>query len=147
MKISRKAGFFTSERSWSKIKKSCKWCGRIHEENYVCSRKPVKRKKNSKAEKFRSGTAWQLKRAEIKKRDKHLCQVCIRGLYDPKYQYQYESLHVHHAISVLESDSGSLDNSNLITLCSEHHSMADKHQIPLMEIQGIIKEQEFKINL
>ena len=92
--------------------------------------------------KFRSSIVWQQKREEVKKRDKYLCQVCIRGLYNPQYQYQYEGLHVHHAVPVMESESGHLDNGNLITLCSEHHVMADKGKISLKEIQKLINEQE-----
>lgn len=124
------------------IYRSCKWCGRTHKENYICYKKSPKQKKNTEAVKFRNSMVWQSKREEIKKRDKYLCQVCIRNLYEPRYQYQYEDLHVHHAVPVIENESGHLDNNNLITLCSEHHHMADKGKIPLMEIKEIIEEQE-----
>ncbi|MDR1364304.1 MAG: HNH endonuclease [Oscillospiraceae bacterium] len=68
----------------------------------------------------------------------------MRGLYKPHYQYQYENTHVHHAIPVIESDNGHLDNGNLITLCSTHHRMTDRYQIPLLKIQNVIREQENK---
>ena len=39
-----------------------------------------------------------------------------------------------------------LDESNLITLCSMHHSMCDKGKIPYEEVKKIINEQNQKIN-
>jgi 5-methylcytosine-specific restriction endonuclease McrA len=122
--------------------KSCKWCGSIHEEGCVCNKKPTKQKETTEAVKFRNSAAWQSKREEIKKRDKYLCQVCVREMYEPKYQYQYENLEVHHAVPIAENNIGHLDNNNLIMLCSMHHHMSDKHEIPLSEILQIIKEQE-----
>lgn len=123
--------------------KSCKYCGRFHEEEYMCPQKPSKYKKKITDDvKSRSSSEWKNKREEIKKRDKYLCQVCIRNLYKPHYQYQYESIEVHHAIPIVDENSKNLDNNNLITLCTKHHHMADKQQIPLQEIQQIIKEQE-----
>ncbi len=126
------------------IQRSCKWCGRLHDENYVCLKKPPKQKKNTEAVKFRSSTAWQRKREEIKKRDKYLCQVCIRGLYEPRYQYNYENLQVHHAVPIEKNQELQLENSNLITLCAKHHDMADRGEIDLKEIQNVIREQENK---
>lgn len=37
-----------------------------------------------------------------------------------------------------------LDESNLITLCSMHHSMCDRGEIPYEEVKKIINEQEIK---
>ncbi len=37
-----------------------------------------------------------------------------------------------------------LDESNLITLCSMHHSMCDKGKIPYEEVKKIINEQNQK---
>ena len=39
-----------------------------------------------------------------------------------------------------------LDENNLITLCSKHHSMCDKGQIPYAEVKNIINEQNQKTN-
>ena len=39
-----------------------------------------------------------------------------------------------------------LDESNLITLCSMHHSMCDKGKIPYEEVKKIINEQNQKTN-
>lgn len=43
------------------------------------------------------------------------------------------------------SEDLKLDESNLITLCSMHHSMCDKGQIPYKEVKKIIGEQNQKI--
>ncbi len=42
------------------------------------------------------------------------------------------------------SEDLKLDESNLITLCSMHHSMCDKGQIPYEEVKKIINEQNQK---
>ena len=44
------------------------------------------------------------------------------------------------------SEDLKLDESNLITLCSMHHSMCDKGQIPYEEVKKIINEQNQKGN-
>ena len=41
-----------------------------------------------------------------------------------------------------KSNSGHLDNSNLITLCTQHHAIADRGEISYEEIKNIICEQE-----
>ena len=42
------------------------------------------------------------------------------------------------------SEDLKLDESNLITLCSMHHSMCNKGQIPYEEVKKIINEQNQK---
>ena len=124
-----------------KIWKSCKYCGRVHEEGYKCHKKPIKRKKIDEAVKFRNSPKWQKKRKQIKERDNYLCQICIRELYGTKRKYNSEGLQVHHAVPINLSEDLKLDESNLITLCSMHHSMCEKGRIPFEEIQGIIDDQ------
>ena len=53
----------------------------------------------------------------------------------------YENLEVHHAIPISKSEELKLDDNNLITLCSFHHSMCEKGKIPFEEVQGIINNQ------
>ena len=129
-----------------KIQKSCKYCGRVHNENYRCNKKPIKRKKINDTTRFRNSPKWQKKRKEIKERDNYLCQICIRELYGTKRKYNHENLQVHHAIPINSNKDLKLDESNLITLCSMHHSMCEKGKIPFEEIQGIINEQNKSIN-
>ena len=55
-------------------------------------------------------------------------------------------MQVHHAVPINLSEDLKLDENNLITLCSKHHSMCDKGQIPYKEVKKIINEQNQKIN-
>ncbi len=127
-----------------KIQKSCKYCGKIHDENIVCNKKPIKRKKIDDIVGFRNSPRWQKKRKHIKERNNYLCQICIRELYGTKRKYNPEDLQVHHAIPINMNEDLKLDENNLITLCSIHHSMCDKGQIPYEEVKKIINEQEIK---
>ena len=124
---------------------SCKYCGRLHTENYKCPKKPPKPKKSyDDIVRFRSGPDWQKKRLIIKERDNYLCQICIRELYGTIRKYNYKDLQVHHAIPISEDEGLKLEDSNLITLCPMHHAMCDKGQIPYNEIKKIINEQQKK---
>jgi predicted restriction endonuclease len=67
-------------------------------------------------------------------------------LYDPRYRYQQQDLQVHHAKPLAVNQDIGLDDDNLLTLCSTHHAMADKHKIPIIEILKIIKEQEDNVD-
>jgi len=111
------------------IYKSCKHCGKIHEKNYKCRKKPVYKKRATESVKFRNSPKWQKKRIQIKKRDCYLCQICIRDLYDTIRKYNYEDLEVHHAVSIEQNENISLDSSNLITLCNYHHRLCDSKKI------------------
>lgn len=124
--------------------KSCKYCGRIHDSKYMCSKKPKNIRRMTEEDKFRNTTAWQNKREEVRQRDNYMCQVCIRKLYDTYDQYNYEDIEVHHAKKLNTNYDLRLDNKNLLTLCIKHHKMADKGEIPLAVILKIIKEEESK---
>ena len=112
----------------------------MHDENHICSKKPIKKKKINDVTRFRNSPKWQRKRKQIKERDNYLCQICIREIYGTKRKYNHENLQVHHAIPINTNEDLKLDESNLITLCSMHHSMCDK-KIPYKEIKRIIDEQ------
>lgn len=127
-----------------KIKRSCKYCGKIHEEDFKCSKKPIYKKKTDEIVRFRNSPKWQNKRKQIKKRDSYLCQICIRNLYNTVRQYNADQLEVHHAISIKDDKRSKLDSNNLITLCSYHHEMCEKGKIPYCEVKKIIEEQEAK---
>ena len=122
--------------------KSCKYCGRIHDSKHDCGRKPQRQKQGNEKDRFRWTKAWQRKREEIKERDKYLCQICIRKLYDTETQYSYSSLEVHHAVPLEEDYEKRLDDDNLITLCERHHEKAERGEIPRKEILMIVREQE-----
>lgn len=127
------------------IKKSCKYCGKIHDENYICDKKPIKCKKIDDIVRFRNSPKWRKKRQKIKARDNYLCQICIRELHGTTRKYNHKDLQVHHAIPINSSEELKLDDGNLITLCSMHHSMCDKGTIPYNEVKKIIDEQKLSI--
>lgn len=124
--------------------KSCQYCGRIHESNFICPSKPQKKKQITDADKFRWTSLWQKKREEIKKRDLYLCQICIRELYNTLKKYNTDEIEVHHNIPINEDYNKRLDNNNLITLCREHHEMCESGEISREEVKKIIDEQENK---
>ncbi len=124
--------------------KSCKYCGRVHDERYECEFKP-KRKENSERneiDRFRSTRKWTNKSLDIKKRDSNLCQVCFRNLYNTTMIFNYKSLQVHHIIPIEEGWDKRLDDDNLITLCPTHHRLAEKGIIKRAELLNIVREQE-----
>lgn len=122
--------------------KSCKYCMRIHDSKIDCGKKPKRVKQGNDKDRFRWTQAWQRKREEIKKRDKFLCQICIRELYETFDKYTYDNIEVHHAITLEEDFERRLDNDNLLTMCERHHEMAERFIIPREEILYIIAEQE-----
>lgn len=131
--------------------KSCQYCGKIHDKKYICREKEQamrkrQRKRYNEKESFRGTETWKNKREEIRKRDCQVCQVCIRGLFDPDRMFETDDLSVHHAVSVEEDYEKRLDDDNLITLCGKHHEMAESGEIPLELIKEIIYEQEQKRN-
>lgn len=95
--------------------RTCTICGGIHHEDNMFKRYY---KKNTKASKFRNSNAW------ITKRDKYLCQVCLKDSI-----YNYDDLQVHHIIPIDKNYELKLDESNLITLCSYHHKQAEQNKI------------------
>lgn len=124
--------------------KSCRYCGRIHAKGYVCPKKPSPEKRTkmeTEQNKFRSKNSWAKKSKAIRQRDGFLCQVCIRGLYNPERIYQTDGLEVHHIIPLKNDYNLRLDDENLITLCKKHHEMAEAGKIPTTLLKRIAKEQ------
>ena len=123
--------------------KSCSYCGRVHERNYQCPKKPSRTKyKLSDADHFRNTARWRKKSIEVRTRDKGLCQCCIRLLYNTQQQYTFDTIEVHHITPLHEDIHRGLDNTNLLTLCKYHHYMADAGDIPRDVQHAIAKEQE-----
>lgn len=118
---------------------SCKYCGLMHEQGTVCSRKPKQKsyKRNEEGTRFNSfrwGGEWKAKRLAIRQRDRHCCRVCLEladqyGTYEQDRRVQVKGLSVHHIDSLAEDWNRRLDDSNLITLCSYHHEMAEDGRI------------------
>lgn len=131
--------------------KSCQYCHRIHDIKYQCPNKPKKKqwidqgnKLRVEIRKFRDGVLWRKKREQIQGRDMRLCQICIRNLYNTINQYTFDNTSVHHICALVDDWDKRLDDDNLITLCSVHHSDAERGLIPKEILLQIVKEQESK---
>ena len=117
---------------------TCKYCG-IVERGHGCKNRPKRvQTKNRTSDKFRNTIAWKRKAEECKVRDRHLCRVCVAGLYNTLTQLNYKNLESHHIVPIAEDYSKRLDNDNIITLCQMHHKMAEHGQIPRKVLQEIL---------
>ena len=123
--------------------KSCVYCGRVHSTSIVCPRKPIKKvfKKITEKDKFRSTKVWQIKREDIKRRDRYMCQICIRDLYNTQRKINSMNLSVHHIVPLEEDYDLREEDNNLITLCEYHHHLAEKNNIKRDELITIVEEQ------
>lgn len=120
--------------------KTCSRCG-IVPEDHICPYKHYRNKDSSeKADSFRKSKQWTNKSLEIRERDRYLCQICLRKLYNTIRQYNYDKLEVHHIVSLNEDYNLRLDNDNLITLCCYHHKLADRGLIPRELLSKIVLE-------
>ena len=126
--------------------KSCKYCGKIHDSNFDCGKKLIRKKIRTKQNSFRGTQLWRRKSEEIRERDNYLCQLCIRELYGARRKYNSNNIEVHHIIPLADDYDRRLDNDNLISLCSEHHEMAERGEIPCDVLLEIALEQERKAN-
>ena len=122
------------------MKKSCKYCGFIHEVGFECSKKTKRnyKMKTNEVDTFRSTYIWQRKREEIKQRDLFLCRVCRDKNLNGKIEYNYEDLSVHHIVPLKTDYSLRLDNDNLITLCDRHHKDAESGVIKAEYLKSLI---------
>ena len=85
------------------------------------------------------------KSIEVKQRDRFLCQICLRNLYNTISWLNYKTVEVHHIVEIKEDYNKRLDVDNLITLCSYHHKMADKGEIPKQVLMDIVKSIHEKL--
>ena len=120
--------------------KSCSKCGKIHPASYKCR---VGIQYNGGIErKLRSTYAWTKKAEEIKERAHFLCEVCRdQGVYT------YNGLETHHITKVRDDESKLLDNENLIVLCEEHHSKADRGEISANYLRELALKRESDIEM
>lgn len=122
--------------------KTCTYCRKIHGNEINCTAKRgYYREKYSRYEKdedytsFIKSKEWTAKSQEIKLLDSHCCLVCKSlGLFSPVY------LEVHHIVKYRNDTSLRLDNNNLITLCVNHHKMADTNKIQASELYRLIEQ-------
>ncbi|MBP5431564.1 HNH endonuclease signature motif containing protein [Ruminococcus sp.] len=118
------------------MKKACIYCGKIHGKNEVCEKRPKKiyGQRGSKEDLFRWSYDWKLKREHIMRRDKYLCVVCR----DQK-RFNNRDLSVHHIRPLKTNFELRLEDDNLITLCAEHHEMAESGKIAAEKLLNLIK--------
>ena len=120
--------------------KTCKYCG-VVSENHICPHKKSRVKSIDKETvRFRNTQAWAKKSAECKQRDRYLCQCCLNNLYDTMSILNYKKVETHHIIPIAEDYNKRLDLDNLITLCSFHHKMADKGEIPREVLLDLVRK-------
>ncbi|MCM3599381.1 HNH endonuclease [Robertmurraya korlensis] len=119
--------------------RSCKYCGSIHDRSYQCPYKPVRKKEATYIDKFRRLRVWTNKSKEIRERDRHLCQMCIREF---PARYTFTNIEVHHIVPIIEDWSKRLNNDYLISLCAPHHKLAEDGQIDRQTLIDIAKKQE-----
>ena len=120
---------------------TCKYCG-ITTRGHICPHRKSRVKQGDKqSERFRKTKAWTDKSIEIRQRDRYLCQVCLANLYNTMNWLNYKAVEVHHITPIQEDYTKRLDNDNLISLCSYHHHMADKGEIPRAVLYELVKEK------
>jgi hypothetical protein len=130
---------------------SCKYCGRMHEAGTICPKKPQAKTwgvyDRGEIGVFRRSNAWRMKSEEIRSRDFHVCRVCEAGGHGTfgGTKYNSKGLSVHHITPLAEDFDKRLDNDNLITLCSWHHEMAERGDIPRDELERLATTPLFPI--
>ena len=134
----------TGKRWISGMKKTCIHCG-IVDESHICPHRKSRQKSGDRqSDRFRKTKAWTDKSIEIRTRDRYLCQCCLHNLYDTFTWLNYKTVEVHHIDKLEENYDRRLDNDNLISLCSYHHKMADKGQIPRDVLYDLVEKAEKK---
>jgi len=127
--------------------RSCKHCGRIHDEKFDCGKKPKrdfsKYTRDPEIASFRRKQAWTDMSWRIRERDHHLCQLCLRGLYtiSGAVELTHKNISVHHIEPLAEAPDRAMDEENLISLCSYHHELAENGLIPREELHALVREQ------
>ena len=108
------------------MKRSCPYCGLMHDQGAACSKKPKPAygKHKSKAGDFRKKNIWTRKSKEIRDRDLYCCRYCLS-----QNIITTRDLSVHHIVPINEDERLKLENDNLITLCNEHHEQAEQGEI------------------
>lgn len=111
------------------MKRSCPYCGRIHDYAYQCPMKPrtSEGRRDKQIAAFRGSKAWKAKRKDIMHRDKGFCVVCRMGLDGEPDLVPADS--VHHITPLSDDFEQRLDDNNLISLCAYHHERAERGDI------------------
>ena len=123
------------------MKKACPYCGKVHDKNYLCPSKPLGKYHHSaelsREDIFRGSYEWKAKRKHIIDRD-HICLACYNNLPGTKKRINAEELSVHHIRPLKTNYELRLSDENLITLCRNHHEMAEKNEISAEKLLSLI---------
>lgn len=123
--------------------KACPYCGKIHAKGQKCDKKPKKSWiGDQEIRQFRNSQQWITKRDAIKERDQYLCQACLHCLYGTTQRITTDGLSVHHILPLAKSWELRMEDSNLITLCPEHHRLAERGIIGAKQLREIIKHEK-----
>lgn len=120
--------------------KSCKYCGRVHDEHFICpgrqeaEDKRMRWKNNHRgnedpADRFRHTNLWKKTRDYVYHRDRCLCLCCLAEMEGTERKYNTEELSVHHIIPLREDFNKRADLSNALTVCRAHHDMCEDGRI------------------
>ena len=123
--------------------KSCSYCGRIHDEKYVCEQKKKAkelqqskpRKHSAKYVNYTRNNYWNKLSKWIRDRDLYICQVCGK-----------QANEVHHIIKIEEDTEKAYDENNLISLCHKCHLLAERGLISKDKLFDKVKESIKKFN-
>ena len=122
--------------------KSCVYCGRIHDEKYICEQKretrrmqQLNRKHTEKYNEYINSGYWKKLRKYVKDRDLYICQICGK-----------QASEVHHIIKVEEDAEKAYDENNLISLCHRCHLLAEKGEIQKDLMFDKVKQSIIKFN-
>ncbi|MBV6425320.1 MAG: hypothetical protein NAOJABEB_03137 [Steroidobacteraceae bacterium] len=126
-------GLTSSARGRNKVAVQCAYCGKelwkypsqVKERNFcnrLCLAAYFPKQKNLNG--HWKGGKWRFVREQVLLRDNHKCVICGFEFY----------VQVHHITPV--ADGGTNDFSNLITLCPNHHVMADRGALNLESLRN-----------
>nr|DAZ39092.1 MAG TPA: NinG recombination protein [Caudoviricetes sp.] len=104
--------------------KACGYCGKIHDINTTCPKKPARHYHKTTTDKLRNTYRWQRKREQIRQDAHHMCEMCkAEGIITTK------GLEIHHIIKLSQAPDLLTDDDNLVCLCVPHHKQADNGEI------------------
>lgn len=114
------------------------YCGKVHDTKIECNQKKKRLISKSKAGDLRNTYRWRKKREEIKIRDNYICMICKEELRKNLTKIKKKELHVHHIIPYKQDVSLFLEDTNLITLCTYHHELAEAGEIKKKTLRKLI---------
>lgn len=124
--------------------KSCSYCGRIHDEKFICEQKKnvlEKQKKYSNHNHtdtyklYHNSTYWNKLSKYIRERDLYMCQICGK-----------QAKEIHHIIKIEDDPDKAYEETNLICLCHMCHLRAEKGFIEKQVLFDKAKESIEKYN-